>query len=57
MKKINEFEKIEILEDKIDKLQRSVNKLEKKLSDHIKFIDKVYEPLRNPISKIKNLFG
>ena len=29
MKKINDLEKIEILEDKIDKLQRSVNKLEK----------------------------
>ena len=57
MKKINDLEKIEILEDKIDKLQRSVNKLEKTLSDHIKFIDKVYEPLRNPISKIKNFFG
>ncbi len=57
MKKINDLDKIEILEDKIDKLQRSVNKLEKKLSDHIKFIDKVYEPLRNPISKIKNFFG
>ena len=57
MKKMNDLEKIEILEDKIDKLQRSVNKLEKTLSDHIKFIDKVYEPLRNPISKIKNFFG
>ena len=57
MKKMNDLEKIEILEDKIDKLQRSVNKLEKKLSDHIKFIDKGYEPLRNPISKIKNFFG
>ena len=57
MKKINDLEKIEILEDKIDKLQRSVNKLEKKLSDHIEFIDKVYEPLRSPISKIKNFFG
>ena len=56
MKK-NNLEKIEILEDKIDKLQRSVNKLEKKLSDHIEFIDKVYEPLRSPISKLKNFFG
>ena len=57
MKKIKDLDKIEILEAKIDKLQRSVNKLEKKLSDHIEFIDKVYEPLRNPISKIKNFFG
>ena len=57
MKKINDLEKIEILEGKIDKLQRSVDKLEKILSNHIKFIDRVYEPLRNPISKIKNFFG
>ena len=57
MKKFNDIEKIEILEEKIDKLQRSVDKLEKKISNHIKFIDRVYEPLRNPISKIKNFFG
>ena len=43
-------------EDKIDELQRSVNKLEKKLCNHIEFIDRVYEPLRSPISKIKNFF-
>ena len=49
--------RIKILEDKIDKLQKSVTRLEKTLSDHIEFIDKVYEPLRNPISKIKNFFG
>ena len=49
--------KVEILEAKIDKLQKSVTRLEKKLSDHIEFIDRVYEPLRNPLSKIKNFFG
>ena len=49
--------RIEALEVKIDKLQKSVTRLEKKLSDHIEFIDRVYEPLRNPISKIKNFFG
>jgi uncharacterized protein YaaN involved in tellurite resistance len=49
--------RIKSLEDKIDKLQKSVTRLEKTLSDHIEFIDKVYEPLRNPISKIKNFFG
>lgn len=57
MKFDNDSEKIEILEAKIDKLQRSISRLEKKLSDHIEFIDRVYEPLRNPISKIKNFFG
>ena len=38
-------------------LSKKGDELEKKLSDHIKFIDRVYEPLRNPISKIKNFFG
>ena len=45
------------LEDKIDRLQKSVNTLEKKLCNHIEFNDRVYEPLRSPISKIKNFFG
>tara|TARA_B100000963_G_C22136636_1_gene455693 strand:+ start:252 stop:425 length:174 start_codon:yes stop_codon:yes gene_type:complete len=49
--------RIKALEAKIDKLQKSVTRLEKTLSDHIEFIDRVYEPLRNPISKIKNFFG
>ena len=57
MKNDTEHKKIEALEAKIDKLQDSVTRLEKKLSNHIEFIDKVYEPLRNPISKIKNFFG
>ena len=58
MMKLNkDQEKIEILEAKIDKLQKSVTRLEKKLSSHIEFIDRVYEPLRSPISKIKNFFG
>ena len=57
MKKDIESERIQVLEAKIDKLQASISRLEKKLSSHIEFIDKVYEPLRNPISKIKNFFG
>ena len=57
MKSSNQSDQIKILEEKIDRLQRSITKLEKKLSDHIAFIDRVYEPLRNPISKIKNFFG
>tara|TARA_B100000886_G_C20214530_1_gene403812 strand:+ start:478 stop:651 length:174 start_codon:yes stop_codon:yes gene_type:complete len=50
-------DKIQKLEDKIDKLQKSMSRLERKLSSHIEFIDRVYEPLRSPISKIKNFFG
>ena len=45
------------LEAKIDRLQKSIINLEKRLRSHIEFIDKVYEPLRSPISKIKNFFG
>ncbi len=50
-------EQIQRLEEKIDRLQKSISRLEKKLSSHIEFIDRVYEPLRSPISKIKNFFG
>ena len=53
----NQLDQIKALEVKIDRLQKSITKLEKKLTDHIAFIDRVYEPLRNPISKIKNFFG
>tara|TARA_X000000368_G_C22774340_1_gene598609 strand:+ start:293 stop:466 length:174 start_codon:yes stop_codon:yes gene_type:complete len=57
MKSDNPDNQIKVLEEKIDRLQKSITKLEKKLTDHINFIDRVYEPLRNPISKIKNFFG
>lgn len=48
---------LEKLIKKIDELKIDVRNLDNKLSDHIKFIDKVYEPLRSPISKIKNFFN
>ena len=56
-KDINIEDKIQELSNKIEILQSSIDNLDGKLSDHIKFIDKVYEPLRNPISKIKNFFN
>ena len=52
-----ENKEIEELIKKIDELQNDVRNLDNKLSEHIKFIDKVYEPLRSPISKIKNFFN
>ena len=57
MKSDHSSSDVKRLEAKIDRLQKSINKLEKRLSSHIEFIDRVYEPLRNPISKIKNFFG
>ena len=37
------------LHDKIDKLQKTIEDLNIKLSKHIKFIDSTYEGLKNPI--------
>ena len=40
---------IKKLNDKIDRLQKSLEDLNSKLSKHIKFIDSTYEGLKNPI--------
>jgi|TARA_A100001391_G_scaffold191499_1_gene164886 SMC interacting uncharacterized protein involved in chromosome segregation len=40
---------IKKLNDKIDKLQKTIEDLNIKLSKHIKFIDNTYEGLKNPI--------
>tara|TARA_B100001027_G_scaffold210990_1_gene178723 strand:+ start:686 stop:865 length:180 start_codon:yes stop_codon:yes gene_type:complete len=45
------------IENKIDKLQLSIDKLDSKLNDHITFIEKVYQRLKSPISNIRNIFG
>ena len=40
---------IKKLNDKIDRLQKTIEDLNVKLSKHIKFIDSTYEGLKNPI--------
>ena len=40
---------IKKLEDKIEKLQKTIDDLNIKLSKHIRFIDSTYEGLKNPI--------
>ena len=40
---------IKKLNDKIDKLQKTIEDLNIKLSKNIKFIDNTYEGLKNPI--------
>ena len=42
-------EDIKKLQDKIDRLQKSVDDLSKVLYKHIEFIDKTYSGLKNPI--------
>ena len=40
---------IKKLNDKVDRLQKTIEDLNIKLSKHIKFIDSTYEGLKNPI--------
>jgi predicted nucleic acid-binding Zn-ribbon protein len=40
---------IKKLNDKIDRLQKTVDELRDRLYTHIKFIDSTYEGLKNPI--------
>ena len=40
---------IKKLNDKIDRLQKTLEDLNSKLSKHIKFIDSTYEGLKNPM--------
>ena len=42
-------EEIKKLNDKVDNLQKSIDKLSVRLYKHIKFIDSTYEGLKNPI--------
>ena len=42
-------EELKKLNNKIDKLQKSVDELSETLYKHIKFIDSTYDGLKNPI--------
>ena len=44
-----EKQDIKKLQDKIDRLQKSVDELSEVLYKHIEFIDKTYAGLKNPI--------
>jgi hypothetical protein len=44
-----EKEDIKKLQDKIDRLQKSIDELSEVLYKHIEFIDKTYAGLKNPI--------
>ena len=44
------------LNDKIDRLQNTVDKLSESLYKHIKFIDSTYEGLKNPIAAARKWF-
>ena len=45
------------LEQKIDQLQLTMDKMNAKLTKHIQFIDKTYEGLKSPIKTVTGFFG
>ena len=45
------------LEQKIDQLQLTMDKMDAKLTKHIQFIDKTYEGLKSPIKTVTGFFG
>ena len=49
--------RIRELEDKIDQLQLTMDKMDAKLTKHIAFIDKTYEGLKSPIKTVTGFFG
>ena len=57
-KMTKDFEqRIRQLEDKIDQLQLTMDKMDAKLVKHIAFIDKTYEGLKSPIKTVTGFFG
>jgi len=45
------------LQEKINRLQKTVDDLNDKLSKHIKFIDSTYDGLKNPIEGVKRFLS
>ena len=51
------LEEMEKLNNKIDRLQTTVDELNAKLNKHISFIDETYEGLKNPINAARKWLG
>jgi len=51
------IQKIDKLQEQLDRIEKNQEKLEEKLSKHISFIDSTYEGLRNPIEGVKKFLG
>ena len=50
------MDKLRELQTQIDNIETKVESLDDKLQKHIKFIDKTYEGLRNPIATATKFF-
>ena len=42
--------------DKIEKIEKQINRIEKKLDEHIELIMSVYKPLKKPLDKFREYF-
>ncbi len=42
--------------DKIEKIEKQINRIEKKLDEHIDLIMSVYKPLKKPLDKFREYF-
>ena len=41
---------------RLDKIQKQIDRMEKKLNDHVELIMSVYKPLKKPLDKFREYF-
>jgi len=52
---VSDYPPKEILE-RLDKIQNQIDRMEKKLDDHVELIMSVYKPLKKPLDKFREYF-
>ena len=52
---VSDYPPKEILK-RLDKIQKQIDRMEKKLDDHVELIMCVYKPLKKPLDKIREYF-
>ena len=52
---VSDYPPKEILK-RLDKIQKQIDRMEKKLDDHVELIMNVYKPLKKPLDKFREYF-
>ena len=52
---VSDYPPKEILK-RLDKIQKQIDRMEKKLNDHVELIMSVYKPLKKPLDKFREYF-
>jgi len=52
---VSDYPPKQILE-RLDKIQKQIDRMEKKLDDHVELIMSVYKPLKKPLDKFREYF-